>query len=238
MASRGTRVCATSTPSKRLVYSRTAAPPRTRTSSVIGLTRSTARSTSRAARGSTPSRAAPVRPAASRPRRSIRVVTGLAPLSEVTRTVYERRSRADLSRMRGHSRSADGDGARAGAVAAGSALAPGRAGGRRGAAAENRVDARSARGYGTAVGVARGWPGVAGGDQLATATRWAADGAATGAGAAGRGPARRRPGRRADRGGRPGEAGERGPSAPKRAAAAHAPPAATTRRRRAAIVPA
>ena len=51
---------------------------------------STARSTSRAARGSTPSRAAWVRPAAPRPRRSMWVVTGLAPLSEVTRLVYER----------------------------------------------------------------------------------------------------------------------------------------------------
>ena len=86
----GTRVCARSTPSNRLVYSRTAAPPRTRTSSVIGLTRSTARSTSRAARGSTPSSACLVSPSAARPRRSITVVTGLTPLSEVTCPVYER----------------------------------------------------------------------------------------------------------------------------------------------------
>ena len=68
-----------------------AAPPRERTSSQTGLTSSTARSTSRAARGSTPSSAARVSPGASRPRRSIRVVTGLAPLSEVTRIVYEAR---------------------------------------------------------------------------------------------------------------------------------------------------
>src|ERR1700722_15742159 len=93
MASSDTRVRARSTPSKRRVYSRTAAPPRTRTSSVIGLTRSTARSTSRAARGSTPSSSRRVSPAASRPRRSMRVVTGLAPLSEVTCLVYERRRR-------------------------------------------------------------------------------------------------------------------------------------------------
>ena len=89
--SRGTRVCARSTPSNRLVYSRTAAPPRTRTSSVIGFTRSTARSTSRAARGSTPSSACLVSPSAARPRRSITVVTGLTPLSEVTCPVYEDR---------------------------------------------------------------------------------------------------------------------------------------------------
>src|SRR5580693_8367385 len=87
----GTRVCARSTPSNRLVYSRTAAPPRTRTSSVIGFTRSTARSTSRAARGSTPSSTCLVSPSAARPRRSITVVTGLTPLSEVTCPVYEGR---------------------------------------------------------------------------------------------------------------------------------------------------
>ena len=103
MACCGTRVRSRSTPSKRRVYSRTAALPRTRTSSVTGFTRVTAWSTSRAARGSRPSRAARVRPgdpknAASRPRRSIRVVTGLAPLSEVTCLVYERcRPGAELS---------------------------------------------------------------------------------------------------------------------------------------------
>src|SRR5579859_6115705 len=77
----GTTVVCRSTWSKRTVYSRTAGAPRRRTSSQTGRTRATAASTSVAARGRTPARAARLSWPGSRPRRSIR---------EITRLVYGR----------------------------------------------------------------------------------------------------------------------------------------------------
>src|SRR5579872_2221536 len=77
----GTTVVCRSTWSKRAVYSRTAGAPRRRTSSQTGRTRVTVASTSVAARGRTPARAARLSWPGSRPRRSIR---------EITRLVYGR----------------------------------------------------------------------------------------------------------------------------------------------------
>ena len=78
-AAAGTRVLARSTPSKRSVYSRTAAAPRWRTSSQIGRTFSIAASTSSPARGSTGASFSLLSWAADDPRRSI---------LESTRPVY------------------------------------------------------------------------------------------------------------------------------------------------------
>src|SRR6266849_8033922 len=71
-AAGGTRVVARSTPSKRAVYSRTAAAPRFRTSSQIGRTSATADSTSVVARGRTPDSSVRLRLAGPRPRMSMR----------------------------------------------------------------------------------------------------------------------------------------------------------------------
>ncbi len=76
----GTRLAGRSTPSKRAVYSRTAAAPRSRTSSHTGRIRSSATPVSSAARGRTPASFSLVMAAAGCPRRSI---------TESTRSVYE-----------------------------------------------------------------------------------------------------------------------------------------------------
>src|SRR5579863_7187962 len=75
----GTRLVGRSTPSKRAVYSRTAAAPRSRTSSQTGRICSRATPVSSAARGRTPASFSLVMAAAGRPRRSI---------TESTRPVY------------------------------------------------------------------------------------------------------------------------------------------------------
>src|SRR5215470_5905694 len=75
----GTRLVGRSTPSKRAVYSRTAAAPRSRTSSHTGRICARATLVSSAARGRTPASFSLVIPAAGWPRRSI---------TESTRSVY------------------------------------------------------------------------------------------------------------------------------------------------------